>query len=235
MPDRYTTSARVAPALVALSPLLVLAVALGVGSTPIAFGGAAVLAGLAFLASEAVRGAGQRLEPTLWKRWGGRPSEMKLSWGADTPRAALMRRRGEVEAATDVPLPSEEEERANPAKAASTYTEAVSRLRNLTRDHERFPLVFAENISYGFRRNLLGVKPFGLAACLITLAGSAAILIFREGDIDSRLAVVGLPAVVAITLLGTWTLLIRPDWVRPVAERYAEQLLGAAALVAGAD
>lgn len=235
MPDRYTTSARIAPALVALSPLLVLAVALGFGTTPIAFGGAAVLAGLAFLASEAVRGAGQRLEPKLWKRWGGRPSEAKLSWGADTPRVALIRRRDEVEAATGIPLPSEGEELDDPAQAGSTYTEAVSRLRSLTRDHERFPLVFAENVSYGFRRNLLGVKPFGVAACLITLAGSPAVLILREDDIESGLAVVALPSVVAIALLATWTLLVRPDWVRPVAERYAEQLLGSAALVAGAD
>ena len=40
-----------------------------------------------------------------------------------------------------------------------------------TRNPERHPLVFKGLIEYGFRRNLLGLKPFGVSLALAALAG----------------------------------------------------------------
>lgn len=45
--------------------------------------------------------------------------------------------------------------------AKAFYDRCANWTRDSTRDSE---LLFEDNVSYGFRRNLLGLKPFGLAA-----------------------------------------------------------------------
>ena len=49
------------------------------------------------------------------------------------------------------------------------YGSAVDELRRLTRDTERFPLVYKGNTEYGFRRNLLGLKKIGLGVAIAAL------------------------------------------------------------------
>ena len=40
-------------------------------------------------------------------------------------------------------------------------------VREETRDHTAYPLLFSENITYGFRRNLAGLKPTALVCNLV--------------------------------------------------------------------
>lgn len=48
-------------------------------------------------------------------------------------------------------------------------------LREQTRDPKMFPIVYEENVNYGFRRNLLGLKPTGAAIAVVgSLAAIAA-------------------------------------------------------------
>jgi hypothetical protein len=57
----------------------------------------------------------------------------------------------------------------DPSKADAAYDSAVrSLLEQRRRPSDR--LVFSENCNYGFVRNLVGLKPIGLAAALLTLA-----------------------------------------------------------------
>ena len=52
-----------------------------------------------------------------------------------------------------------------------TYDSAARWLRKATRDRRQFNLVFTENVSYGFRRNLFGVRWIGgLVALLCAVA-----------------------------------------------------------------
>ncbi len=52
------------------------------------------------------------------------------------------------------------------------YDSATAYLRDTTRDRGRFPLVFQAMYDYGFRRNLWGLKPWGLTFALTGLGAN---------------------------------------------------------------
>ncbi len=93
----------------------------------------------------------------------------------------------------DGTVPTEEEERTDPQNANRFYNGAATWLREHTRDHKKFNLLFNELVSYGFRRNLLGVKPISLALNVVVLAASVAILHFHWAyfealtDVDAKI------------------------------------------------
>ena len=53
----------------------------------------------------------------------------------------------------------------------------MTSLREATRDTSRFPLVFAENANYGFRRNLWGLRPIGTGVAVVLLLFSWTLLL----------------------------------------------------------
>ena len=84
----------------------------------------------------------------------------------------------QVEEWIGYPFPTEQEEEANLSWVDTKYEEAVTSLREATWDTSRFPLVFAENANYGFRRNLWGLKPIGalIAAVLVMVSWTLLLL-----------------------------------------------------------
>jgi hypothetical protein len=66
-------------------------------------------------------------------------------------------------------LPTEAEEVQDPEGADAVYELAVGALRERTRDTNQYPPVPSENARYGFRRNVLGLRPYGIATSLIGL------------------------------------------------------------------
>jgi len=60
----------------------------------------------------------------------------------------------------------------NAEKADAFYVLAGNWLRERTRDHLKFKVLFEENVVYGFRRNLLGLKWIGLGINAIVVAAS---------------------------------------------------------------
>ena len=122
-------------------------------------------------------------------------------------------------------MPSAAEEEADPQAADARYDDALADVRQRTRDREQFPLVFEENANYGFRRNMLGLRPWGLAVSLVSLAVSIALLVFSSGSFGERAARWCLPAAVALLLAAFWWGAVTPAWVRVPAEAYAERLI----------
>jgi hypothetical protein len=97
------------------------------------------------------------------------------------------------------------------------------------RDENQFPLVLRENMAYGFRRNLWGRKPYGIAAAAATLAVSGGLLVAAAAGQElvpweGAAFVAGYAAVALLT----WIAAITPDWVREAAEAYATRLLESA-------
>ncbi len=68
------------------------------------------------------------------------------------------------------PAPTAKDEEADPVKCDAYYERCGNWLRENTRDTKKFKLLFDENINYGYRRNLLGLKAPGLAIDALVLA-----------------------------------------------------------------
>jgi hypothetical protein len=120
----------------------------------------------------------------------------------------------------DLVLPTPEQESADPTGSDEIYDAAVAVLRTRLRD--RGSLVFEENCNYGFRRNLYGLRPFGLTAAAVSLL-AAAVLITNGGAADSSLAL--LTGLIDLALLWLWLAVVNPRWVAQAAWAYAERLV----------
>jgi hypothetical protein len=131
-------------------------------------------------------------------------------------------------------LTTADEERADPAGADHAYQAAIAVLIARTRGRRtEYPLIFTENCNYGFRRNMLGLRPWGrllaAAAGIVALAGIACGL---TDLVNVPLALLGVVVVVSAAATVIWWRVVTPDWVRPVAQAYAERLLEAAETLA---
>jgi len=123
-------------------------------------------------------------------------------------------------------LPSQAEEDANRDAADRGYWEAARRLITIVgADHDRFHLVYAENVNYGMRRNLLGLKPIGIwVACLAGLV-ALALLMFAAGALRQRAARYAPGLGVSVLAVFFWAAIVNPQWVRVPAEEYATRLM----------
>ena len=224
----YQVRAQLAPALIVLLPIVVSVVtwmpdAIDLGRVLV---GVAIAMGGMFFLAQIGRDAGRRKEAWLHSTWGGKPTTALLRHRDDV-LDAFTRARYHVFLARCVPgvaLPSPEDEAADPKAADSMYDSAVQWLIAQAPDRRRFPLVFQENVNYGFRRNLWGLRPAGLmitTACLV--ANLAAI--FAAHDAESKLRVEGIIALIITSLLVfLWIKIVKPDWVRVPAFAYARAL-----------
>lgn len=89
-------------------------------------------------------------------------------------------------------------------------------------------LLFTENINYGYRRNVYGLKRSGIAACLMAAFLSVTVLVTDQPsflDVEDSLGV----TLILLDLLGAaaWWRLVTPDWVKQPAFAYAERLMEA--------
>jgi hypothetical protein len=169
---------------------------------------------------------GRRQQEELFRLWGGAPTTTLLRFrDADAPEKVEWLHR-EVEGATGKRLPTREEEIHDPARADALYDATVARLREMRRDKRRYPLIFAENCSYGFRRNVFGLRKVGIGiAVAVTLASAALLLLSFSGRMTITVLGLVLALAVALAALALWTGLVTPKWVWEAAEAYAERLL----------
>ncbi len=175
--DRYTIVARVLPASIVAFPSALIAYTWAPFELNFTKGATAatIFVPLAYALSYIVRDAGKRLEERLILAWGGWPSTAVLrhrdSTYDETTKSRFHKRLIEVEAVES--MPTKEEEAADPVGADIAFTAAATWLRGKTRDVKKFPLIFEENINYGFVRNLLGSRPYALTAAILCVGSDA--------------------------------------------------------------
>ena len=117
---------------------------------------------LLFLAQMA-RSYGKAIEQTLIQQWGGLPTTIMLRH-RDNSIDPITKKRYHEALSHIVPnsiLSTENDEQTNPQHTDNIYSSWTKYLIAQTRDQNQFPLLINENIDYGFRRNLLGLKPLG--------------------------------------------------------------------------
>lgn len=238
----YTLKARIQPALLTVLPLGVVLLAWSPGdSLPAGALWSLVTAagGTAFLAQWG-RDKGRNKQSALWNKWGGAPTTQLLRFRDNPNPELLSRRRARLEQLVGRKLPTAEEEKRDTAKADLAYGSAVAYLLEATRDADRFPLILEENINYGFRRNLWGLKPYGVIIAVLGVIGTWALLwleLFgRSVDLSFYLQLTETPdtllifrligALVNTIILGIWLILLKPQWIRLAADAYADRLIG---------
>lgn len=229
--DSYVMRARLWPALIAGLPL-VLAILVWfpldwkdwqmIGACVIFFGLLGVLEHLG-------RERGYKLQPELFRNWDGPPTTRFLRH-RDPTLNAISKRRYHDSLAAALPgstIPTAESESEDPEDADRVYESCGQFLRAKTRKKEDYPLVFAKNVEYGFRRNCLGLRTPALwigAVGIAALAGRASV---SAGFAMAGRTIALFGGVLDCLLLLWWTKTVAPDWVRSAAEAYAEALLAA--------
>lgn len=227
--DSYTLQARLVPVLLVVLP---------VGTSMVAwfpekFTGWGLLAGIATsfgltaLFAQIGRDQGLRKQSVLFQRWGGKPTTQLLRH-RDNNLDEITKARYHGKLAKLIPsieMPSRRKETTNPAAADAVYESCTNFLLEATRDKKRFPLIFAENVSYGLRRNLWGMKPAGIFLSLSGMLASAGAVV---SSFNERISPPAIAAVVLnIVLLVLWSLRVTPRWVHTVAFAFAARLLAA--------
>jgi hypothetical protein len=224
--DRYERKARLYPALLLFIPIAVV-VSGGFGARPSwteTICAVFVSCGGLFLLAQIARDAGKRKERSLFKGLGGVPS-VSIFRHRDTRLDAITKARYHKKMSNIVKrAPSFDEESADPIAADVIYTAWSTYLRVHTRDTKKHALLFQENINYGYRRSVWGLRPIGIVVTALSFAGALAWLYFRYSSTGQISVELVTALVVALVTLLLWLFHFTAEWVSVPAGAYAERL-----------
>lgn len=232
--QEYTRRARLLPAILVGLPLAFTAVAL-FPSEPDWWKGLTGLltsAAVAAFVANIARSQGVRKQDDLFRSWGGVPTTQLLRFRTAENKAQVAQFHTDVSTATGRILPDEASETKDPGAADQEYSVAVRKLRRFTDDRDRFAFVFNENVNYGFRRNLYGLRGLGIASALLGAIAAAVLAILASQDIvDGSVVAFSIAAAINVFIAAAWIFYVNAGWVREVAFSYGERLLEAAASI----
>ncbi len=237
--DPYDRQARLYPALLCLLPLLALITLLYAPnvSALTAVVTLAVSCGGLFLMTNICREMGKRLEEKLFHEWGGKPTTQLLRH-RDAVIDSVTKRRYHAFLASKInaAFPDADQEKSDPSQADAAYQSGARWLLDHTRPDtgKQFDLLFRDNITYGFRRNALGIKPIAIAitiGCLIWVLAKEHILFGVTGRIIdwSTLTQLSAAATASLTvsaiMLLVWLFFFTKTSLRTSAVSFAQALL----------
>lgn len=222
--DPYDRKARIYPALLCLLPIVVsISITFpeiyktlsGLVALVIAFGGLQLLANLA-------RNQGKRLEYGMYNMWGGIPS-VCIFRHCDTiiPKPAKMRYHSILAGRTGIDAPSEDLEKSNPTVADEIYRSWSDFLRSKTRDTSKYAILFKENINYGFRRNLLGLKWYCVLSGVVGILIISLPHLFMPGLSKNDISIIAL----VLIYISIFIFVVNHEWVKIIADEYAKRLI----------
>lgn len=229
--DRYSLTARVYPMILFYLPILFMLLIIGWDITKyveysISLGAAGMLS---YLLANIGRDGGKTREPELWLIWGGTPTTQLFRWSNSIIDVySKTRYHAKMQSVCPVSIDVNSQfETSQPHEADEVYRSWTKFIINKTRDISKYSLIFKENMSYGFRRNLWGLKPYSII--LILLLMIATYLFFSITLNDWRIEC--LPKLFFVVecllfiLLLFWLLIVTAKWVSIPASAYAERLL----------
>lgn len=226
--DLYTIKARLAPAIIAVTPSIALLIAvLGIQSFDASQVWATIgLVVILFALSNVSREAGKRIQGRVYRDNDGWPTFDPLYYAdrtfSDDAKLKYLRF---LSGKLGRPFPTMEDALSNPLAARQFYNEAATWLREATRDTNQFRIIYDENITYGYFRNLLGLKWISLALNAVVMIICILVLFqyvpwFK--DIASSLRYV-----LAVSIIhGLYVMFgVTEARMKSASSRYARQLL----------
>lgn len=244
--DTYSRQARLFPGLLVVFPPLLAVLAwfpwLIFSSVAASLLTISMSCGLLYALASYSRTKGKRVEARLVRQWGGWPSTLLLRHSSDLdPYTRERYHRFLAGALPEIDFPIESLEASHPKEADGVYASAVKWLIERTRNSREFPMLFRENIQYGFRRNLLGLKPLGIFLCSITLISSFLAILHEHPSFIHMISVLDLnninlvlgqygssilsASVVNIISIPIWIFVVTKRWVKEAGFQYAHALL----------
>lgn len=226
--DRYTIKARLYPSFLILLPAFVLCLYYITDLDKYYHYFTAVLSfGLfTFLLSQLGRDRGKAKEPLLNEYFGGKPS-VKILRHSDKYLDRITKERYHklLKLKIDgINMPSISEEQHQAAAADEVYESCAKYLISKTRDTKKFYLLFKENINYGFRRNLWGMKVWAIQIIFISIIIHA---FFSTKSFTVYNAFSTKDIVLFLFLLFAmlfWLFIITKSWIKATSFAYAERL-----------
>ncbi|WP_028466904.1 hypothetical protein [Nisaea denitrificans] len=229
--DTYDLQARHLPTVLAVLPMLLVAVLLVPDASttfalPATLAGSVGVAIYVFLVRYA-RMKGREIEAGLFEQWGGQPTTAMLRHQDTRVNQHTKARYHDALRAFGpaFEIPTADEEQANPSAADSLYETAIDEARRRAKI-TGVKGVRRENIAYGFCRNLLALKPTALSISLISLSSYAcATLALADWKFAELSTANNFGFLVLVLITVGWLFMVRSDLVRHHADAYAQALL----------
>jgi hypothetical protein len=177
------------------------------------------------------RRRGVAIEPGIIQRMGGLPSITMMRYRDDTDdtfdRAAKAAMHKFIGGKIGADPPTPESEKADPAAADDFYKRSGNWLREHTRDKKNFKILFEENVTYGFRRNLLGLKwpALALSAAIVVICIVMLWLRFPFDMADAPTQKLLAVVIIALLQAAYFLLFVNEAGVVQAARTYGRQLL----------
>lgn len=228
--DPYERNARLYPALIVLFPLvldvyLIIPEIRNIANTLVTL---VISLGILQLLANIARSRGKSKENMLFEEWGGVPTSRLLRHSDDTidPFTKSRYHNYLMESIKNYKIPSPEDELVNIKTADRIYESGVRWLREKTRDKNTFPLVFKENVGYGFSRNLWALKNVSIWLLFSSLILNTFMFYIKHGiNILSYTYEYWIANAISFALMIVWIFFINKAFVRSSAEAYARALL----------
>ena len=225
---KYETYSRAFPIYITIMPFVLILLVILPEGYDWKLGGASaiVLLPLSYMCKQIGGDAGKRKENNLWRNWEGPPTTRFLRHDNPEFNPITRKRIHDMYRGKGFCVPTLEEQQQNPEKADMLYESCVDELRRRTRDKDQFPRVFQELRDYGFRRNLYGLKPYGLTFSILSFLLCLIYLIvgWNTGNQDGTAII---PCLFNLGLIVVWLTTITEKTVRLTADRYARFILEA--------
>ena len=224
--DAYTVRARLLPGLLTVLPVAVTVYAWEPGNTLGWNGLGALLTGLGgtYLLSFIARDRGKAAEARLYKKWGGRPTELALMHSGNMHPTLRVRRHAAIRRLyPDVVIPTAAEEAGDRDAAYAQFSAIVVLLLGHAKNKAKYPLVFEENCNYGFRRNMYGMRLIGLSVASIC-ATALGFSIYRLMSSPQIVPVISLVLEAAnVVMILVWLFWVNEAAVRRGTDVYADR------------
>jgi hypothetical protein len=228
--DAYSLKSRYYPVVIVIAPICLIILSLvagrwdllkGIGITTVS------TLGLAFVVEQLSRDWGKKKEPSLFQVWEGKPTTRILRHRDPFLNKITKERyhRKLQHLMEGIQIPTAKQEGEDPKTADLIYDSCVGLLQALTKDVKGFPLVFQENMNYGFRRNLWGMKPVGIIISTIGFVICSILAMWHFRANNDEWLVAAICGLICVVLLILWTFQFTPSWVKITADEYARQLL----------
>jgi len=234
--DPYERQARLYPGLLVVAPAATVFMCL---TTPDKLWSSTLVSllvgcGTAYALGRVARDAGKRLQDRLFSKWGGAPTTQILRHSNSVIDAHTKDRYHKVlSKGIGKSFPTQESEMTDPQAADDLYRAGTTWLLGQTRDTKLFPLVFKENIAFGFQRNTFGLRIIGILVSMFCLLFVLVIVAYRSNFIASptleAITNIGAPQLVALAVslafLSMWIFGYTEQALQRTAFAYALRLL----------